>query len=477
MEERMGRSGVSFILSSIGTCGYKIAKFLVPILEPLTSNQFTILDSFSFASEISHVKNNHGHVMASFDIKSLFTNIPLEETIDIATNSLFPNENSSVLGLTPGIFRKLLQFAVKNVLFIFNNKMYQQIDGVAMGNPLGPTLANLFLCHHETNWLSNCPLEFKPVLYRRYIDDTFLLFRDISHIDKFLNYINSQHSSIQFTSEIETNSMLNFLDITVSKIDDTFKTSVFRKKTFTGLGMKFDSFVPHQFKTNLISCLIKRAFKICSEETAFNAELSYLQKYFTQNNFPSNFVSKMFKKILHNIYNPKPVFISAAKKPVYFHLPYMGKSSFEIKRQLKTIISRFYPHIQIRFIFTSKFTVGSLFRFKDKLPSQLLSSVIYEYKCGQCTSSYIGQTGKQLKIRISQHRGRSFRTDQLLTSPEFSNIRNHAHENNHPIHDCNFKILDTCNSFDLRLLESIYIHKKKSSLNDQNSSTELNILT
>ena len=148
--------------------------------------------------------------MASFDIKSLFTNIPLEETIDIATNSLFPNANSSVLGLTPGIFRKLLQSAVKNVLFIFNNKMYQQIDGVSMGNPLGPTLAKLFLCHHETNWLSNCPLEFKPVLFRRYIDDTLLIFGDISHIDKFLNYINSQHSSIQFTTEIENNSMLNF---------------------------------------------------------------------------------------------------------------------------------------------------------------------------------------------------------------------------------------------------------------------------
>ena len=155
----------------------------------------------------------------------------------------------------------------------------------------------------------------------------------------------------------------------------------------------------------------------------------------------------------------------------------MAKTCFEIKRQLKTIISRFYPHIQIRFIFTSKFTVGSLFGFKDKLPSQLLSSVIYEYKCGQCTSSYIDQTGKQSKIIISQHRGRSFRTDQLLTSPEFSNIRNHAHENNHSIRDCNFKILDMCNSFDLKLLESIYVHKKKPSLNDQNNSTELNILT
>ena len=75
-----------------GTSGYKFAKFPVPILEPVTPNQFSIIiDLFSFASEISHVKNTHGHVMASFDIKSLFTNIPLEETIDIATNSLFTN--------------------------------------------------------------------------------------------------------------------------------------------------------------------------------------------------------------------------------------------------------------------------------------------------------------------------------------------------------------------------------------------------
>ena len=169
--------------------------------------------------------------------------------------------------------------------------------------------------------------------------------------------------------------------------------------------MKLDFFVPHQFNTNLISCLIKRAFKIFSEETAFNTELSYLQKYFTQNNLPANFVSKMLKKILHNMYNPKPVCLTAVKKPVYLHLPYTGKSSFGIKRQLRIIISRFYPHIQIKFIFTSKFTIGSLFRFKDKLPSHLLFSVIYEYECGQCTSNYIGQTRKQFKIRTSQHRG------------------------------------------------------------------------
>ena len=74
---------------------------------------------------------------------------------------------------------------------------------------------------------------------------------------------------------------------------------------------------------------------------------------------------------------------------------------------------------------------------------------------------------------MSQHKGRSFRTGQLLATPEFSYIRNHAFEIDHPILDDNLKILDTCDSFDLRLLESIYIHKKKTFLNDQSSSTEL----
>ena len=92
----------------------------------------------------------------------------------------------------------------------------------------------------------------------------------------------------------------------------------------------------------------------------------------------------------------------------------------------KLTISRFYPHIQLRFVFTSKFTMSSLFKFKDRIPNHFLSSVVYEYNCGHCASSYIGQTGKQLKIKMSQHKGRSFRTGQLLESPEFSNIWNHA---------------------------------------------------
>ena len=77
------------ILSSIGTCGYNIAKFLVPFLQPLTINECTVKDSFSFVDEISSLIINSHITMASFDIKSLFTNVPLGETISIVADALY----------------------------------------------------------------------------------------------------------------------------------------------------------------------------------------------------------------------------------------------------------------------------------------------------------------------------------------------------------------------------------------------------
>ena len=96
-----------------------------------------------------------------------------------------------------------------------------------MGNPLGSTFANLFLCFHENSWLQNCSLQFKPKLYRRYVDDTLLLFSDPSHIPLFLTYLNSQHPNINFTCEMEKDFTLNFLDATINRKSNSFCTTVY----------------------------------------------------------------------------------------------------------------------------------------------------------------------------------------------------------------------------------------------------------
>ena len=99
--------------------------------------------------------------MESLDVDPLFTNIPLEETIDICTNTLFEN-TEKVEGLSKIEFEELLSLATKKSYLLFNRKLYKQVDGVAMISPLGPMLANAFLVHFEKNWLKNCPSDFKP---------------------------------------------------------------------------------------------------------------------------------------------------------------------------------------------------------------------------------------------------------------------------------------------------------------------------
>ena len=95
-----------------------------------------------------------------------------------------------------------------------------------MGLPLGPTFVNIFMCYHEQNWLDNCPNDFKPVLYNRYVDDTFVLFKDPSHAPLFHNYINSRHPNIKFTVDSECQNYLPFLDCNVNRKTNYFDISV-----------------------------------------------------------------------------------------------------------------------------------------------------------------------------------------------------------------------------------------------------------
>jgi hypothetical protein len=103
-----------------------------------------VRDSFSFVQELlSLYFNSDNLAMASFDVTSLFTNIPLDETIEIIADRLFSNA-IRFHDLTRSECKQLLNCAVKNCHFLFNGSLYQQVDGVAMGSTLGPLFANIF---------------------------------------------------------------------------------------------------------------------------------------------------------------------------------------------------------------------------------------------------------------------------------------------------------------------------------------------
>ena len=127
---------------------------------------------------------------------------------------------------------------------------------------LGPALANISVSHQEEK-LSN--VVNRPLAYFRYVDDTFAIFNNEDNCNAFLSHLNSLHPSLRFTHEKESNHSLPFLDVLVERHDSKFSTSVYRKPTFTGQYLRWNSFSPHKRKINFIGTLVHKAFMICSK--------------------------------------------------------------------------------------------------------------------------------------------------------------------------------------------------------------------
>ena len=127
------------ILSAIGTPTYKLAKFCDQLLKLLTNN--AVKGSYTFAKEI--LEFHASFFMARFGIKAFFTNILLTETLNLCVQNLHRNQ-THVCDLIESSFYSLLKITMFGSLFIFDGKLYEQCDGVGMGSPLEPTLANAF---------------------------------------------------------------------------------------------------------------------------------------------------------------------------------------------------------------------------------------------------------------------------------------------------------------------------------------------
>ena len=235
-------------------------------MSALTTKEFTAKNSFNFSEVV--VNYDHNLYMANLDVESLFTNIPLEETIKNCVNNLFSNNFYSGKLSRKDLY-ELLKLATTESFFIFYNKLYKQIDQIAMDSPLGPTLANAFLCLNEKIWLNECPYQFKPVVYKRYADNICVLFKSKEHLKRFVNYMNSKRRNIKFIYETEDSNNFSFLDVKITRQNKRFVTSIFRKATFSGVFTINDSFISDTYKIGLVHTFLLWFFKICSSMEIF----------------------------------------------------------------------------------------------------------------------------------------------------------------------------------------------------------------
>jgi hypothetical protein len=243
-----------------------------------------------------------------------------------------------------------------------------------------------------------------------------------------------------------------FLDVLVTRQDnDTVSTCTYRKSTFSGLYLKFDSFVPSCFKRSLIYGLISRAWRICSSEELFQLDLQYIRHLLAANGYPNRVVNKCVKDFLykkHKTSSDSPCF-GPEKKPVYMCLPYSGNNSTKLVRQLNRIVNRIAPWVKLCITFKPAFRLKSLSKLKSVIPTQNRSNVIYRINCSDCGEFYIGLTTRRLHKRLDEHSKR-----------EYCSVYKHASEKNHKMDFINTEVLASdSNKLRLQILETLNINE------------------
>ena len=167
---------------------------------------------------------------------------------------------------------KLLEFCLTNTYFLFQGTYYEQVQGAAMGSPIRPLIANLFMEEFEVKALNSCP--YPPYLWLRFVDDTFVITK-AEHRQPLLQHINNQDPHIQFTIEEPTQKgTLPFLDTLVTiESNNTFSTSVDRKPTHTDQYLHWDSNHHITSKQSVYNTLAQRAKTVSSTKESLDKEL------------------------------------------------------------------------------------------------------------------------------------------------------------------------------------------------------------
>ena len=194
------------------------------------------------------------------------------------------------------------------------------------------------------------------------------------------------------------------------------------------------------------------------------------------NDFPKIFVDSFIGKQLNKLLmttQAVPVH-TVNKGNLFIPLIYTGKQSIIIRQKLLKLLKPFYPQLNVRVIFRTKNIIGNFFKFKDRVPECLQSSIIYKYTCGTCQSTYLGRTERQFGVRISEHLNRSFRTNNPLSKPPYSAIRQHSENSNHALKKENFSIVTSAkNRTELIILEALYTHLLQPNIVKQENPSHL----
>lgn len=392
---------------------YNLARFLAKKLR-LCSN-LENRNSFHFCDTLK-LQTTKDCKMIGLDVENLYPSVPVDEAITLAADIL-----ERKWTVKRKYIEKLLRFCTTETVFQFDGKYYKQSTGLAMGSPISPVLAELFMLNLEKDGIAGCTQNIK--LYYRYVDDCFLLLGTETDSKELLRSLNNWHANIKFTLDAESDSTMNFLDVRVEKEQNGFSTSVFRKPQNPGLFMRWDSSHSKVYKKRLMSTMLSRAFKLCSTSVLFDRECDNLFRMFRESGYPVNVIKSAFRrfnKIIRTAVSKDADCVPVSdKKNVFFRVPYCGPNSEKYAYKVRSIVSARDKKLDVIPYFKRSSSLLQCFARKLR-PRDFNAPCVYQIDCSDCSTSYVGETGRLLSQRVKEHKAYGIEDDSAIAQHRFT---------------------------------------------------------
>jgi len=398
------------IISQIPTGSYEVAKRLNGILTPYVPANHSLSSTNEFLEILAAAKPQPNSILASLDVESLFTNVPVDTTIQFILDRVYRCNDTPTLDIPEDKLRELLEICTKEAPFTCpRGNMYQQIDGVAMGSPLGVLFANFYMGTIESSTLESS----RPSIYGRYIDDIFVRVNDIEELRQLKQQLTSS-SSLNFTFEEAKNGRLPFLDVLVTAQACGFSTTVYVKDTNKGLCLNGESECPERYHRSTINAYVRRALSHCSTWTNTHRELERLTQVLINNGYKNSDVQNAIRRAIDSWRNKEEKTKDDDNK---IKLYYRNHMSNAYKIEESTVKDLVYKNVKST---DENRTIELIIYYKTKKTSQLLLknnpttkpttlqevNVIYNHICTveDCgPHSYIGMTRTSLSRRLTCH--------------------------------------------------------------------------
>ena len=345
------------VLSMPGSPYHKIGQKIADWLSVLPESKINS-STKQVADQMNSTILQDDEVIVSFDVSSLYTNVPVNEAIHKAADLLFES-NATPPRVTKETFITLAKLSSLDVIMSTHAGYYRQVNGLAMGSPPAPHFANVWLSSYDPIIKDEAPL------YERYMDDVLRYIKalDVGHK---LTEINGLHPNLKFTIEHEQEGILAFLDLCITHSDNSLQSSWYTKSTDTGLTMNFHAVAPRKYKRSVVQCFAHRIFRACSG----------WKQTLERNQYPPEFYDPIFATTIEKLVSQNPAAANEGATPqqqpnpitpspdgnknqstecetqqiktVNLSLQYRGRATDNLLRKMKQMNSQIKPLLTLR---------------------------------------------------------------------------------------------------------------------------------